>query len=675
MRVKIGAIAAVLLLTAAAWLFGCGSGIRSTNPTSSSPNPAASPSLESVMAEVESYPVPAGVSAELFESLRSALLSELAARSSGKLVSTPPSGPENTPALSVVDDGAGGWNLTWGYYNIGDYDQNGTVGISDITPIAVHFKHRVGDDPLDEVVDGSGNEQVGIEDITPLAVGFGKRLTGYRLQGSLLPGGPFEDVSVLPLTEASGDGRLTFALPLPTTELYVRVIGEEDGAEGAVSDPIRNESPADYPEPATGFVGPQRCLTCHSSDVNATQFNSTAHMLANRLPDEDPGVVADWSGTVNVNDGTLSGSVTLSQDAGRYLAEIGGSTYLLIRTIGGGFGRMQAFVVRDNHSDYVLPMSWSEQAEQWQPYHMENWFDAVGPLADLDPASSFERSCIGCHASTGATVAYNDPTGEWLASYLNLRVSCERCHGPGETHANAPSATTIFNPSDPADGTFAERIAVCGQCHSRGQSGDALGGSLLDYPWNAASGIFEPGNDLGAYWTLLSFGDTGDDGFWTTSTGTSYAKSHVQQYTEYTQSLHYGAEMACWTCHNPHRPMPAEAATTAEANALCYTCHVDRDPPDLTTHTHHAETSPASRCVNCHMTPTGTTALPWDTANHTFKVIPPSETILMLDASSPNPIINSCMATDICHGGPSSLTDRPELVAKQADYDSFYGGG
>lgn len=96
MRVKAGYFVVVLLLSAAAWLFGCGSGTRSTNPTPSSPNPAALPSLDLVLAEVESAPVPPGVDAELFEQLRTALLRELAARN-GKLASAPPTGPRNTP--------------------------------------------------------------------------------------------------------------------------------------------------------------------------------------------------------------------------------------------------------------------------------------------------------------------------------------------------------------------------------------------------------------------------------------------------------------------------------------------------------------------------------------------------------------------------------------------------
>lgn len=39
--------------------------------------------------------------------------------------------------------------LSWSYVNLGDYDQNGEVGIPDITQIALHYLHRVGDDAMD----------------------------------------------------------------------------------------------------------------------------------------------------------------------------------------------------------------------------------------------------------------------------------------------------------------------------------------------------------------------------------------------------------------------------------------------------------------------------------------------------------------------------------------------
>jgi len=396
-------------------------------------------------------------------------------------------------------------------------------------------------------------------------------------------------------------------------------------------------------------------------------------MQANRDPNEGAGIVADFTGEVIVSEDGIEGTVGLSQEGQDYFATIGGNTFKVIRTIGGGFGYMQTYVVRIEHSDYLLPIRWNESTGEWASYHLEDWFDAGGPLSSIDPAASFERRCVGCHSSTGAAVGYNSSTGEWLAAYLNLKNSCERCHGPGEAHANAPSPENIFLAGDVTDGDFEARIAVCAQCHSQGSSAGQLGDSALGYPWKSPDGIFTPGSVLAEYWELTPYSD--EDAFWAASNGIDYAKKHAQQYSDYAQSRHYELQFGCWTCHDPHAPKPTESTTTAEANAQCYTCHADHQPPNLSAHSNHAETSPGSQCVNCHMTRTGMSATPWDISNHTFVPIPPSETILMLDASAPNPIINSCMATDICHGGASALTDRDALVAKQAQFESFYGAG
>jgi|GEM_PF-2683191 len=636
-------------------------------------------SIEAAITEIEAYEVPYGIDVALFEQLRRVLITELQARGSEKFASVPPYGPENAPIMSVVDDGEGGWSVAWGYFNIGDYDQNGTVGISDITPIAMHFGEDVpevdgnpDDYSLQAVIDGRGNGAVDIADITPLAQNFGTAFALYTVQGANLEQGPYEDISTVTLTEAGGDGRKTFSLPLQEHQVWVRVVAEDsESARGAASDPIRNESPADYPLRPVGYVGSERCLSCHSSFVDSEDFFATAHMQANRDPNEGAGVVADFTGEVVVSEEGTDGTVSLSQEGQDYFATIGDKTYKVIRTIGGGFGYMQTYVVRIGHSDYLLPIRWNESTNEWASYHLTDWFDAGGPLPSVDAAASFERSCIGCHSSTGAVIGYDSSSGEWLASYLNLKNSCERCHGPGEAHANAPSPENIFRASDVNEGDFATRIAVCAQCHSVGSSAGQLGGSALGYPWKDLEGIFTPGSVLAEYWEFTPYTD--EDAFWVASNGISYAKKHVQQFSDYAQSRHFELQFGCWTCHDPHTPEPPEATTTAEANARCYSCHFDHQPPDLSLHTKHIETSPASRCVHCHMTRTGMSAMPWDISNHTFVPIPPSETILMLDASSPNPIVNSCMAADICHGGASALTDRDALVAKQAQFESFFG--
>ncbi len=84
----------------------------------------------------------------------------------------PPTGDDNRLTdLTLSDHYDGTYTLEWHYQNLGDYDHNGAVGISDITPIAMHYGEEVSEgDPdrnsIQAVVDGSEND---IVDIAALA--------------------------------------------------------------------------------------------------------------------------------------------------------------------------------------------------------------------------------------------------------------------------------------------------------------------------------------------------------------------------------------------------------------------------------------------------------------------------------------------------------------------------
>ena len=118
--------------------------------------------------------------------------------------------------------------LRWVEALTGDYDQNGEVGLSDITPIAQYWGEAVeyvditdgegtrrapAGDPLGEGarnwrlarVDGNGDGEIGVQDLTPLAQSFGFKLDSYNLCW-LVP---------------EGDGmkmRMEYGIPRPSVE-------------------------------------------------------------------------------------------------------------------------------------------------------------------------------------------------------------------------------------------------------------------------------------------------------------------------------------------------------------------------------------------------------------------------------------------------------------------------
>src|SRR3989344_7741233 len=52
---------------------------------------------------------------------------------------------QTIPNFSVFENDDGTYRFSWDYYNFGDYDLNGEVGVPDITPIAVNYLARIGD--------------------------------------------------------------------------------------------------------------------------------------------------------------------------------------------------------------------------------------------------------------------------------------------------------------------------------------------------------------------------------------------------------------------------------------------------------------------------------------------------------------------------------------------------
>ena len=203
----LGLLALMILLAA-----GCGRGSHGGNvlPQPATGTGTETPTGSDIDAELAALTAPEGVDPVLFSHLKKALANALA--SVGKVVSTPPTGEDNIPANLTLTEGEGDeWTLSWEYRNIGDYDQNGTVGISDITPLAMLYGAHVGEDPLAVVVDGDGSNVVEIGDITPIAMNYGVNCAGCQIQAWDPSGIDYENLDTVDLTAATGKDRIARA--------------------------------------------------------------------------------------------------------------------------------------------------------------------------------------------------------------------------------------------------------------------------------------------------------------------------------------------------------------------------------------------------------------------------------------------------------------------------------
>ena len=202
-----------------------------------------------------------------------------------KAVSGAPGGEENKPTdLRLIETAtAGTYILRWHERNVGDYDNNGTVAIADITPLAMYFGAAVTDEnSAVGLANGDGNGTIGIADVTPIAVHFGTTMAGYNVYvaGNVTPlpneGGPGEPLSVM-RPEDAGDTRLEYEYSevlLGGTE-EVRVVPSDGAAEGIMSDPATVAQP-EVPDPPANLA------------ANANQAIGPARILLTWSPNSEP---------------------------------------------------------------------------------------------------------------------------------------------------------------------------------------------------------------------------------------------------------------------------------------------------------------------------------------------------------------------------------------------------
>jgi PKD repeat protein len=197
-----------------------------------------------IRSEADALVAPKGCNPALFYALKKSFVQAIAQKlaSGGKIALVAPSGDGNiVHGLTITPDGADNI-LSWNYRNTGDYDQSGAVGISDITPIAVHFGHPVGTDPLDIVIDGDGLGTVGIADITPLAVNFGVNVTSYTVEEATSEGGSYTTLGSVLLSSGTGadQGWIHLEYTLPDANArWLRVVPvDAQGNPGIASDQL-----------------------------------------------------------------------------------------------------------------------------------------------------------------------------------------------------------------------------------------------------------------------------------------------------------------------------------------------------------------------------------------------------------------------------------------------------
>ena len=235
-----------------------------------------------------------------------------------------------------------------------------------------------------------------------------------------------------------------------------------------------------------------------------------------------------------------------------------------------------SYLLQDDKYLFMSPLTWYPDKQIW----------------DLSPGfekrnSQFNRPiievCLFCHSNRVEADA-NTLNGYRKPLFRGHAIGCQRCHGPGEHHvqhheSGANGEDEIVNPRSLS---FAQREAVCQQCHLSGAARVMQPGKSLH--------DFRPGEAIDlTYAIYLIRPDLLDE---------DQFVGQVEQMYESTCFQLSNEKMGCTSCHDPHR-LPAEEERVAYYRERCLHCHQQQGCSEEMAV--RKERTAEDSCIVCHM--------------------------------------------------------------------------
>jgi predicted CXXCH cytochrome family protein len=338
------------------------------------------------------------------------------------------------------------------------------------------------------------------------------------------------------------------------------------------------------------YVGSTACKPCHANIYNRWKRTRMANVV--RDPRKDPqAFLCDFS---KPN--------PFYQFRKRDVAFVYGSHW------------KQRYFVKRGNDYYVLPVQWDIVRQRWEKYHPhagDDWWVPDYPPSQMQRPTG--PLCDGCHS-----VNYDIQT----KTVTEWNVGCERCHGPGSDHVQAPY-NFRHNIVNPARLDFVRANDDCIQCHAqlRPRANPIHG---FYYDWAVG---YQPGNRLNQY-VRLENQHLGVHDFFYWPEGS--AQKNRMQGNDFVTSAMYEHGITCFDCHDPHGTDNKDLLIKP-GSQMCLECHGPDSPNgprgSLEAHTHHRAGSPGSSCLDCHMPRIDVQVDSFFVRSHTFRFISPALTI------------------------------------------------
>ncbi|MEP0814726.1 MAG: PKD domain-containing protein [bacterium] len=242
--------------------------------------------IDAIVARIRGLRAPEGANPATFDRLKNELADSILTLARelnlSKITSAAPPGDSGRVTDLAYDPETG--MLSWTYVNTGDYDANGEVGVTDITPIALHYLADMSDgenDFIESWTDGDKNGEIGVGDITPIALNYMHRVEWYYVLISPTPDGPWDAVGVLRFPDFNFDSEFKIHFPLPegTTGFAAVYPMDEVGNLGEWSAPLEIPVPENQPPVPVLRATPSQGTAPLSVELDASESSDPDGMI------------------------------------------------------------------------------------------------------------------------------------------------------------------------------------------------------------------------------------------------------------------------------------------------------------------------------------------------------------------------------------------------------------